>query len=212
MEVIKPYRYIPKENIENIATNLRKEVENSRKRRIPAESSAEAVADFLELNYEWNQIAPDNKGSIAAIIIPVEKLIYINENISALKGGFGQSTIVHEIGHWMLHIDREAIGEYIDREEQGEIIKVEPFLCRSVQSLKGIEWQAQYFASCLLMPYYKLLDSKRGRDVTKWRHLYAIADELGVTISNLTNRLKSLNWIYQENGSKQIYPGKYLPK
>lgn len=212
MEVIKPYKYIPKENIENIATNLRKEVENSRKRRIPAESIAEAIADFLELNYEWNQIAPDNKGSIAAIIIPVKKLIYINENISALKGGFGQSTIAHEIGHWMLHIDREAIGEYIDREEQGEIIRVEPFLCRSVQSLEGIEWQAQYFASCLLMPHYKLIDSKRGRDVTKWRHLYAIADELGVTISNLTNRLKSLNWIYLENGSKQIYPGKYLPR
>ena len=62
------------------------------------------------------------------------------------------------------------------------------------------------------MPYHLLLKAKRGRDVTNRKHLYAIADELGVTKSNLLYRLKSLNWIYQENGSKQIYPGKYLPK
>lgn len=212
MQVIKPYRYIPKENIENIATNLRKEVENSRKRRIAAESIAEAIADYLDLSYQWDSIPSDHQGTIAAKIIPIKKLIYINQDIPSLKGGFGQSTIAHEIGHWTLHINQDAVGEYIDREEQGEIIKVEPFLCRSVQSLKGIEWQAQYFASCLLMPRYKLLDSQRGRDVTNWKHLYAIADELGVTISNLINRLKSLDWIYQENGSKQIYPGKYLPR
>lgn len=212
MEVIKPYRFYTRGNLELIATKLRVEVEKSRTRRIRAESIAETIADYLELNIVWESLPSDSQGKIAAMIIPTKKLIFINEDIDSLKGEFGQSTIAHEIGHWKLHINQEAVGEYIDREERGEIIRVEPFLCRSVQSLKGIEWQAQYFAGCLLMPYYKLLDSKRGRDVTKWRHLYAIADELGVTISNLTNRLKSLNWIYQENGSKQIYPGKYLPK
>lgn len=212
MEVIKPYRYYSKGNLELIATKLRVEVEKSRKRRIPAESIAETIADYLELNIMWESLPSDNQGKIAAMIIPTKKLIFINEDIDALKGGFGQSTIAHEIGHWMLHIDREAVGEYIDREEQGEIIGVEPFLCRSVQSLEGIEWQAQSFAGHLLMPYHLLLKAKRGRDVTNRKHLYAIADELGVTKSNLLYRLKSLNWIYQENGSKQIYPGKYLPK
>lgn len=88
---------------------------------------------------------------------------------------------------------------------------VEPFLCRSVNTQQGIEWQAQYFAGCLLMPLSKLEEVQRGRDLTNWRHLYAVKDELGVTISNLKNRLQDLGWIYIPKNSKQIYPGKTAP-
>jgi Zn-dependent peptidase ImmA (M78 family) len=211
LDVIKPYKYYSKENLETIATELRLEVEKSRKRRIPSECIAEAIADYLKLDIIWESLTPDSQGDIAAMIVPIHKKILINENIDTLKGEFGQSTIAHEIGHWKLHINQEAVGEYIDREQQGIKIEVEPFLCRSVQSSQGIEWQAQYFASCLLMPNYKLIEAKKGRDVTRWRHLYAMADEFGVTISNLTNRLKSLGWIIINNDSKQIYPGKNLP-
>ena len=80
-----------------------------------------------------------------------------------------------------------------------------------MQYAKGIEWQAQYFASCLLMPQYKLLEAQHNRDLTNWRHLYAMADEFGVTISNLTNRLKSLEWIILNSNSRQIYRGKNAP-
>lgn len=149
------------------------------------------------------------------MIVPVKKMVYVNEDISSLReGGFGQSTIAHEIGHWILHIDRRAVGEYIDREERGITIEVQPFLCRSEQSARGIEWQAQYFAGCLLMPEYKLAEAKQGRDLTNWRHLhlYAIADELGVTISNLLYRLRSLGWIIKNNNLKRIYLGENLPK
>lgn len=212
MDVIKPYCYYSKGKLETIATKLRLEVENSRTRRMKAETIAESIADFLELDYEWETIPADNQGSIAAMIIPAKKFIYLNKSISALKGGFGQSTIAHEIGHWMLHINQDAVGEYIDREEQGIEVKIEPFLCRSQQSSQGIEWQAQYFAGCLLMPYYKLIKARKGRDLTRWPHLYAMADEFGVTISNLLYRLKSLKWIIHDNSSKQIYPGQYLPK
>ena len=91
-------------------------------------------------------------------------------------------------------------------------VEIKAFLCRSVKSSQNIEWQAQYFAGCLLMPYQKLIEAKRGRDLTNWRHLYAMADEFGVTISNLLYRLKSFNWIIINNESKQIYPGKNLPR
>lgn len=98
---------------------------------------------------------------------------------------------------------------------------VKLFLCRSAgdkvnqvnvkSQLDKIEWQAQYFASCLLMPRYKLEEKRRGRDLTRWSHLYAMQEELGVTISNLKNRLQDLGWIYIPKGSKQIYPGKTAP-
>ena len=50
MEVIKPYCYYSKGKLETIATKLRLEVENSRTRRMQAETVAESIADFLELN------------------------------------------------------------------------------------------------------------------------------------------------------------------
>jgi Zn-dependent peptidase ImmA (M78 family) len=211
LNVIKPYRFYPKQEIETIASNLRLQVEQSRRRRLTAESVSEGIADFLELDVIWKGIPGDQQGNIAAMIVPVKKLVYINDDIPALKGGFGQSTIAHEIGHWVLHIDDHAIGEYIDREASGFKLEIQRFLCRSEQSAKGIEWQAQYFAGCLLMPHYKLMETKRGRDLTNWKHLYAIADECGVTISNLTNRLKSLQWITLSNNSKQVYLGRNAP-
>ncbi|WP_319421975.1 ImmA/IrrE family metallo-endopeptidase [Pleurocapsa sp. FMAR1] len=211
MNVIKPFRFHSKAELETIAAKLRSQVEQSRRRRLNADSVAEGIADYLDLCIVRKSIPADRQGKIAAMIIPVKKLVYINEDISALEGGFGQSTIAHEIGHWILHIDKQAVGEYIDRQEKGLEIEVQPFLCRSQQSAKNIEWQAEYFAGCLLMPEYKLIEAKQGRDLTNWKHLYAIADEFGVTISNLLCRLKSLGWIVKNNNSKQIYLGKKIP-
>ncbi|MCA2621000.1 MULTISPECIES: hypothetical protein [unclassified Microcystis] len=46
--------------------------------------------------------------------------------------------------------------------------------------------------------------------MTKWGNLYAIADELGVTITNLRNRLESLHWIKVDQ--KVIYRASNFPK
>jgi Zn-dependent peptidase ImmA (M78 family) len=211
LDVIKPYRYLAKDKIENIATNLRLQVEKKRSRPLRADSVAEAIADELDLGVVWEYIPADETGNIAAMIFPTQKEIIINANIPALKGGFGQSTIAHEIGHWILHINQETLEKYSNKFDKNIKTEIKPFLCRSVQSLNGVEWQAQYFASCLLMPEYKLIESIRGRDLTNWKHLYAIANELGVTISNLTTRLKSINWIILHSSSKQIYFGKNAP-
>ena len=139
MNVIKPFRFYSKAEIETIATRLRSQVEQSRRCRLNADSIAEEIADYLDLCIVRKSIPADEQGNIAAMIVPVKKLVYINEDIAALEGGFGQSTIAHEIGHWMLHIDKQAVGEYIDREEKGIEVEVRPFLCRSEQSAKGIE-------------------------------------------------------------------------
>ncbi len=148
---------------------------------------------------------------IAARILPLERLIEINEDILKLPKGFEASTVAHEIGHWVLHINSEEINKFLKHLEQGLEISTEPFLCRNSGTLYGIERQAQYFSSCLMMPKYKLEEAKKGRNLTNWQHLYAIKDELGVTISNLTNRLKCLDWIILTQSSKQIYLGKAAP-
>ena len=203
MSVFRPFQFIPKLEIEARALDVWLKMEQSQcEPELPVDASV--IAEFLDLDIVWDTIAEDEQGAIAARILPLEKLIEINENIPQLRGGFGESTIAHEIGHWILHIDSEKVERYIRLNQKGVDIQVKPFLCRS-SNLARIEWQAQYFAGCLLMPQHILTQLKQGKDLTKWQHLYKITEELGVTISNLTTRLQDLGWISLDAETKKIY-------
>ena len=214
MNIFKPYRFLPKEEIEHIALYFLNQVQAKKKHPLKAKYVAEAVADHLDIGIVWEDIPPDDEGDIAAMILPLQKEIIINKRIRGLEGGFGQSTIAHEIGHWLLHIDHNALALFKQRMTPEIKMTIEPYLCRrgNPQSQKRIEWQAQYFASCLLMPVYKLEEARRGRDLTNLSHLRAMANEFGVTTSNLKNRLKGLGWINYSQHSKQIYRGQAFPK
>ncbi len=202
MSVFRPFRFISKLEIEACALDIWLQMERSHDRlQLPIDASV--IAEFLDLDLVWDMIPDDEDGAIAARILPLEKLIEINENIPQLRGGFGESTIAHEIGHWVLHIDVEKVESYIKLQRKGVDVKVKPFLCRS-SNLVRIEWQAQYFAGCLLMPQHVLTELKQGKDLTKWQHLYQIAGELGVTISNLTTRLQDLGWISLDADTRRI--------
>jgi Zn-dependent peptidase ImmA (M78 family) len=54
-------------------------------------------------------------------------------------------TCAHEAGHWVLH--RRMISEVCRGHSAGSQI-----LCRRQDAKKPLEWQADYFAACLLMP------------------------------------------------------------
>ena len=202
MSVFRPFRFISKLEIEACALDIWLQMERSRSQpQLPIDASI--IAEFLDLDLVWDTIPDDANGAIAARILPLEKLIEINENIPQLKGGFGESTIAHEIGHWVLHIDTEKVERYLRLRQKGVDIKVQSFVCRS-SNLARIEWQAQYFAGCLLMPQHILTELKRGKDLSQWQHLYQMARELGVTISNLTTRLQDLGWIALDSDTRKI--------
>ena len=202
MSVFRPFRFISKLEIEASALDIWLRMSRLHKEpELPIDASI--IAEFLDLDLVWDTIPEDEQGAIAARILPLEKLIEINENIPQLKGGFGESTIAHEIGHWVLHIDVVAVERYIRLQQKGLDVRVKPFLCRS-SNLARIEWQAQYFAGCLLMPQHILTELKQDKDLTKWQDLYQMAQELGVTISNLTTRLQDLGWIYLNSDTRKI--------
>ncbi len=54
-------------------------------------------------------------------------------------------TCAHEVGHWVLH---RLYVEAAPRFQGGAA----PVICRSRDARRPIEWQADYFAACLLMP------------------------------------------------------------
>ncbi|MEW8333882.1 MAG: ImmA/IrrE family metallo-endopeptidase, partial [Candidatus Thiodiazotropha sp.] len=67
-------------------------------------------------------------------------------------------SVGHEIGHWRLHRQylRNADGQaamFTDREPEPTVI------CRTSQKKAPVEWQADYFSSCLLMPRQCVLDA-----------------------------------------------------
>ena len=203
MSVFRPFQFISKLDIEARALDIwLKMKESDSQPELPVDASI--IAEFLDLDIVWDTIPEDEEGIIAARILPIEKLIEINENIPQLRGGFGESTIAHEIGHWVLHIDTQKVESYIRLKQRGVDVRVKPFLCRS-SNLARIEWQAQYFAACLLMPQHILTELQQNKDLTKWQHLYKMAEELGVTISNLTTRLQDLGWITLDRDSRKIY-------
>jgi len=202
VSVFRPFRFISKLEIEASALDIWLRMSRSHQEpELPIDASI--IAEFLDLDLVWDTIAEDEQGAIAARILPLEKLIEINENIPQLKGGFGESTIAHEIGHWVLHIDTEQVERFIRLNQKGMKVQVKPFLCRS-SNLARIEWQAQYFAGCLLMPQHVLTELRQDKDLSKWQDLYRLAEELGVTISNLTTRLQDLGWIYLDADTRKI--------
>jgi len=222
LSVIKEHQFYSKEKIEALANDLLRLMQATPKYTPTWPLDVTRVADFLDIAVVWDSIPAENGVPISARILPLERLIEINENI--VNQGYAASTIAHEIGHWILHVDQDKADIVVEQMELGLLdnkTSVEPSLCRSTSlainkssvnnQIDWREWQAQYFASCLLMPRHILEEKRVGRDLTNWHHLYAMAEDLGVTISNLKNRLEKLGWIHIPEGSRRIYLGSAAP-
>lgn len=208
MNLLKPYRFHTKPFIERQANRVLKQMQATDNFAPTWPFDGSLVADFLDLGVVWDVIEPDEQGAIAARILPRERLIEINEEILDKPQGFIESTLAHEIGHWILHVDQEAVRRSRKNTD-------EAFVCRAGSTdaqIASIEWQAQYFASCLLMPRYVLEQKRVGRNLMNWSDLYALRQELGVSISNLVRRLQDLDWIRVPPGGRTIYPGSEILK
>jgi Zn-dependent peptidase ImmA (M78 family) len=74
------------------------------------------------------------------------RVICVNEKLNdSQHEGRMAFTCAHEVGHWELH--REWVNA-VARSEGGEDV----ILCRAKDAKQPIEWQADYFAGCLLIP------------------------------------------------------------
>jgi Zn-dependent peptidase ImmA (M78 family) len=75
-----------------------------------------------------------------------DRLIYADNNLLADHSeGRLNFTFAHEAGHWVLH--RKFVTDAGDSRTERTAI-----LCRKKDAKKPLEWQADYFAACLLMP------------------------------------------------------------
>ena len=162
------------------------------------------IIEFVyDLEITWENIDNlDSDGIILAAIKPTDKTIIMNESKKDLfieKMGTMNFSKAHELGHWILHV---ANNDY----EQITFLPIEEFHCRNMIKRHPIEVQADMFAASLLMPkdiISEAVNELKHKGYVTFPELYKLADEFEVSISALTNRIKTLGLLYIKN--KIIY-------
>jgi len=111
--------------------------------------------DYMDLEKEYG------KGILGAINFE-KKTVYINMALDPVENdgteGRHNFTLAHEIGHWQLHRYEFLLPDNLkDRNSQLSI------LCRKAPGKEPREWQADQFASYLLMPKTMVQNAWRDR-------------------------------------------------
>jgi len=119
------------------------------------------VEELIELEYGLNLSYEDldekygERGILGELSVASET-VTINQSLCDAEGQEGRInfTAAHELGHWILH--RRYVSEMNRRAGVRDFI-----LCRKANKSEKIEWQANYFASSLIMPEEFLRDTFR---------------------------------------------------
>ena len=157
--------FLEEEQIERDAEALLAEYERVRGVRIdPPIPIEDIVEKHLKLHVEFDDMhqrlgvprsAPGCEPDILGAIFFNESRIVIDESLDPeeypAKEGRYRFTLAHEGGgHWRLHrnlfISDPAQVSLLDEQAQPAVV------CRSSNAKEPIEWQADFYAACLLMP------------------------------------------------------------
>jgi hypothetical protein len=112
---------------------------------------ADEILEFdLGLTLDFGDLqTPGKRGALASLHIE-SKQVFVDERLDPClypknKGRFN-FTIAHEIGHWQLHRGQRD-------KSNGPLTTIDEFntVCAE-QENRRLEWEANYFAACLLMP------------------------------------------------------------
>lgn len=105
----------------------------------------------LTLEYEDLETMIGEPDILGALWVE-EKRVVIDKRLLDSNEGRFCFTCAHEVGHWILH--RDFLVSWASFYRGGQA-----FICRKVSAHLRVEWQANAFASCLLMPEEAVRDS-----------------------------------------------------
>jgi hypothetical protein len=185
--------------LERLATELLGRYCRATERPLSAPISAEAILEQVlddELGSPlWDSIPEPPGRTILAGLAPEHRLIVLNEDRRAvILGRAGQlnTLIAHEIGHWLLHVDRASLAQ--------------PTLLDGTYTLAHAtgdgepstrdERNAHRFMAYLLLPAELLVPRARRCTFTGWGDVYPLRDAFDVTITVLRIRLEELGFLY----------------
>jgi IrrE N-terminal-like domain len=155
---------------------------------------AEALLDPLDLNLLWQELDDGDGAKVFGALIPAQRVVVLNErhfDLLEAKPGLRRFTIGHEIGHWMLHVDRLGAQlcflDGIDR-----------VWCRE-RSQDPRERQAESFAGHLLAPTDLLRREVRSGPWRGWGPVYSLAETFGMTPTAMMVRLEVAGWAHRDD-------------
>ncbi len=217
-------RYIPDSEIEAVAMRVLQQYGQQRHPILVPPVPIEEIIEYtIDIPLVWDVI-PDHEGTSVLAKLEArgqprpEVAIIMNEDkqlLFAQHEGMEQFSQAHELGHYLLHIDRAKLYTLLlpDAAEQSTV------LCRAdvnkQRDRKGWqrEWQAERFAAYLLMPQDLVRSACAGMDLCRWSNLYQLKEQFHVTISALTRRLSELCLItITDDRTILPYHGKLAPQ
>ena len=179
--------FVSREQIENLAQSVLKQVEYDNG-AIPLDKICEWQASDTGLSTRIG-IQP-SRGDLKAGALgrirfdPLEITIYDLPDMTQTRQRF---TLAHELGHLFLGHSRYMSGEYCDIAD----LKLDSDSPFKPDDLRRMDWQANYFAACLLLPR-----------TTITRDVLALAEERDVR-----NRGFGLLYVDEQNCNKAVYNG-----
>jgi hypothetical protein len=206
-------RFLAEDDIEFAAARLITDYEAEFRERVAAPVDIDHIGEaFCKLCFDWEFLPEllDQHPELAAVLsdeekrrsvvlgglYPRKRLVVLNEkHLEAYNKQPGRErfTKAHEIGHWVLHIDKSVLDQpslFGDGDETQDAI-----LCRDGDKSR-LEWQANRFAAALLMPKALFLDVALPLNLGTWQAQYELRERFNVTISTLVIRLKQLGLTY----------------
>lgn len=132
--------FIAKEKIEEEASHLLNEAYKGLGITLDGPVDIDSIIEcYLGLSIDIAPLQPEVLGAFYV----AEKRVEINEDIlpenDKRRTGVFNFTLAHECGHYILHAPLLVANS-------------QNVICRENESSSGIEWQANFFASSLLMP------------------------------------------------------------
>lgn len=114
--------------------------------KFPVIEFIEHILQSIDEDFYFGILPKEDMGDTHGITDPVNKTIFIREDvyINAINGnGRDRFTIAHELGHFLMHSAEDIVFTRSD-------VKLKPY--------EDSEWQANTFASELLMPDYLITE------------------------------------------------------
>jgi Zn-dependent peptidase ImmA (M78 family) len=167
--MIKFVPYLSEEQIERDAAALLTEYSQARGvTLVPPIPIEDIVEKHLKLGIEFDDThrlfgvprKPGRDADILGAMLFDEARIVIDESLdpeeNPAKEGRYRFTLAHEGGgHWRLHRHLWRLHRHLFARDsaQATLLQVTPsVVCRSSQARERMEWQADFYASCVLMP------------------------------------------------------------
>ncbi|MCF8241313.1 MAG: ImmA/IrrE family metallo-endopeptidase [Melioribacteraceae bacterium] len=187
--------YLSTNIIEEKAKNIHTQIGYS-----SGEVSTNKLRDYIKQDYDIelklsNNLGIDNRGFeiLGKINYELNEIsICTNVNSDEKRERF---TFAHEIGHYILNHNNYLVTEFYS-ESDYENNNVYPI---SIDDIKRLEWQANYFASCLLLPkehflyHFSLLWNKEDLKNRGYGILYVDRQQCNLDVFyRLTNELKRI--------------------